>query len=675
MSMHVPNYQSVNGDAGGPPPPPPPPPSGPAQGIPNSGPEGAPVKPKGWRPSKTLIIISSVILLLVAAAVVALFIILNIIRGGAGSPEQAGEKLIESVNKKDIVGIATMVAPHEREALTRLQSTVLDKFKEYAIAEAIKKVSPEAAATEDSDKFVLDGVEITVTGATPVVTELSDDFALVQIPSGKVNTTIHPDQTKGPLHSALTAAGQTEVIENQFSLADAGPNASGLSLIASKSDGRWYFSPMLSAMEMGNAWAGESNGGSTRGQIPEKLAAGSDSPEDAASTVVRGVVSAINATDASLVAPLLVKDEAAAFYLYGGLWKSSGAASSTSKVTLGDASFTKGPQDGNRSLAFVQKLSLSVGSDEVSITDSCIADPSGEKKCLNGSGYALNYSSPSVNPMALFTVDGKYGLTTVKEDGKWKVSVLDTATDMAVGWVNSLTKEQALALIRVARTDTPSGALTVGKAENVDFNSAGYAVRTLNVDKKQKVMVSSGDGDISTKIYSSDLKTPLTSKGSSSLFSSAGSSDEDYFELEPGSYTVELFASANWQDKFETDGNKVKYAAEVSVATYVEPPTIEGETYQYFGYVMGDGTKSITLNIPEGTTKKLVLTVKNGSSAKNLNLDVEIGGKHYAVSAAEDTKMTIPAPTGAADITANVKLNGSTESYTYVSFDLEFVNK
>ncbi|MDD0859879.1 hypothetical protein NHF46_23675 [Arthrobacter alpinus] len=248
-------------------PPPPPPgfggslPGGPAGGGSAPGAPGSPgPKAKGWRPSKKLVIIGSAVILVLVAAMVALFIVKDIIRGGEKSPEAAGIKLIESVNNKDIVGLFTTIAPHERDSVMRLQTVVVDKFKEFGIAEALKKVSPEVSEAADSGKFVLDGVEITVSGVTPVVTEISADFAQLSFNSGEVHTVIHPDQTKGALRSALDAADKTDVIENTVLIPDLGPNEDGLVLIAAKTDGRWYLSPMLSALELGSMMAEDSSG-------------------------------------------------------------------------------------------------------------------------------------------------------------------------------------------------------------------------------------------------------------------------------------------------------------------------------------------------------------------------------------------------------------------------------
>lgn len=659
--------ESYTADAGGaatvtqlPPPPPPP-----AMGKGNSAPAGA--AKKGWRPSKKLVIIGTAAILIVVAAIVALVVVKNLLRGGAESPEQAGEKLITAVNNKDVTGIFAMVAPHERDSVIRLQKVVTDKFKAYAIAGAIKKVAPESSEAADGTDLVFDGVDVSVSGATPSVTPLAGDFAQVLFSAGEVHAVIHPELTKGPLHSALAAAGQKDAIESQFFIADLGPHKSGLSLIAGKTDGRWYLSPMLSALEMGNMWSRDGDGAVTRGQVPASFQGGSDSPDAAAGAAVRDAVSAVNTGNPLALTSALVKDESAALYMYSGLWSSTGLSSGAPQVTLGDSSFTTGPQDGNRALAFAKNISLGVSGDHVTLTDTCLTDPSGERKCLNGSGYALNYSSPTVNPFALFAVNGKYGLTTVKEDGKWKVSVLDTATDMAIGWVNSLTKQQALAVLQLARADTPSGTLTVGKAEDVAFNSAGYAVRTLTIDKAQKVVFSGDNSDISAQLYSEDAKTLQERKYDDT---SSGS----YYDLAPGTYVAVVFAARDWQDKFEKDGNDVKLSTNVMTVGYTAPPRIEGSASDYSGRLYTDDTKSLAISMPDGTTKNLALTVTDSYGLSGKNIDVEVSGKHYAIPTKSGTGQAIPFPADAKDLTVNMKLDSSGTSFGFISYELGFQN-
>lgn len=675
MSEQDTSYQPAGGGPGVPPPPPPPsqgPAFGAGQGLPGGAP--APVAAKGWRPSKKLVIIASAIILVVVIGLVGLFIVKDIMRGGEKSPEAAGEKLIESVNSKDIVGLITNISPHERDAVVRLQSAVTDKFKEFGIAEALKKISPEASEATDAGEFVLDGVEITVSDATPVVTKISEDFAQVRFSSGEVRTVIRPEETKGALRAALDAADQDEVIENEFDVADLGPK--GLTLISAKTDGRWYLSPMLSALEYGNTWAGEEDGPVARGQLPDKFQAGSNSPDAAASTAVGNTFSALKTADPIKVAPSLVKDEAAAIYLYSNLWQSMDIDQDDfDDVKLGESSFTNGPQDGNRALAFVQNLSFNVDGDKASLSDTCVSDPSGEKLCLNGSGYSADYGNPSANPMSMFTVDGKFGLTTVKEDGKWKVSLLDTATDMAISWMNSITKEQALALLRVERADAPGGELALGKTEDVAFNSAGYAVRTLVVDKAQDVSLDGGDADISTTVYKSDFTTEIDSKSGS---------DDRYFELEPGSYTVVLQAGNEWQEKFEIEGNKIKFSAPVEASGYVAPAMIDGYEGRYEGSLSSsnDGKETLELVVPKGTTQKLVMSgVKSNSFTDYV---VVVDGKQQVIPVGEDAKHTIDLPADSESVTLTVEVGKQTDNNvakplatggSIAWFDLEFVNQ
>lgn len=541
----------------------PPPPVGPPSVppvVPPGAPSGAWSSAKGKRPSKKLLIVGAAVVLVLLAAVVALFIVKDVMRGGAKSPEAVGQQLIESVNTKDVVGLVTLIVQHERDAAMRVHSAVSSKFTEYGIAAALKKVAPEGSYGTDNE-FVLDGVNVTVSGATPLVSEISADFAQVRFTSGEVRTSIDPAKTKGALRAVFEASGQENVIESSFFIADMGPGQSGLTLISAKTDGRWYLSPMLSALEYGKVFAEQELGPVSRGAVPDTFPKGSDSAEEAAGAAVRNAVVAFNDAEPAALAPSLVKAEAAAFYLYADLWKPDDVSDEPWAVALGDASFTKGATDGNRAHAIVQNLSVEADGEKVSITESCIASSSGDKLCLNGSGYALGQSKPTVNPMAFFTVGGNFGLTTVKEDGKWKVSVLDTAADMAIAWVDSLTKEQALALLGLEQTDKPVGALSWEKAATVDYNSAGYAVRTLSVDKTQNVAFETDDPAASVKVYSADLKTEMEQGYKTGSY---------HFALEPGDYLVVLFAADAWQEKFASEGNKVKHSTPVKVYS-VEP--------------------------------------------------------------------------------------------------------
>lgn len=596
-------------------------------------------------------------LVVLAAAIAGFFIVQNILRGGAASPEEAAQKIASSINGKDLVSLYGMIAPRERDAVMRVTDQVQKTFKDQGIAEAIAKTTSEAPV--DSE-LSLDGVDISVSGAPPVVTKISDDYALVRYGSGEITMTVRPQETKGVLRAGFESNGNMEVIQETQFIAELGPNKTGITLVASKSGGRWYVSPMLSALDAAGAWsqyADSNESGDFRGYLPDEFSPGGSNPETAAANGVSALVDAVTQGDPRLLAPALAKDEATALYLYGGLWNSSGASYGAPQLTLGDVNFTAGPVMGNRAHAIAKNVSLGSDGGRAVITEKCIEDSQNTQTCLNGSGFFDVDGSGMENAMSVASIDGKFGLTTVKEDGVWKVSLLDTTADMASSWLKSLTPEQTLVFLGMERTTASGGELQLGATSSVEFNSAGYAVRTMNLDERQKVVLRS-DETLTVSVHAEGAGGKLTQDD----FRCNLSRDYAGCELDPGRYVLVLDAkpSGSWANGFREGGNGFTMSADVAIERHVDPPLIDGSTegrQVSFGY----GLENVRVEIPEKTNKKLFLEFPDGVTVpgpvtftvgdENWNTE---GDREFTVDGRKASRPEIPLPMEAGGFTLTI---------------------
>ena len=535
-------------------------------------PAAAPVAPVGVTgmglkgPSRKVLILAGSAVVLVALVVVGGLVARNMLRGGADSPEQAASKMMESVSNKDLVGMFTMVTPRERDAVLRTKDALLKKYGDLKVADAAIVASGNSGAagkaSAASSELSFDGIDVTITGVQPRVTPISADLAAVNLDSGEFRLSIDPAKTNGMVRAQLDSLGATKNYQLSTFLADLGKNRSGLTLIAKKTDGRWYISPMLTGLDIANNYF---NG--TRGAIRTVAAKGSDSAQAAASAAVSALPTFLHDGPKAL-APYLESDEATAIDLYGDTllpWLSS-VTSRGSSIAVGSATFTAGPQAGDRAVAFVDRISFSDGSNGKStITANCVSqEGSSTKECFNGSSYNGGYSHDSFggligNPLIWAADRGKFALTTTKEDDGWKVSLLDTAADHAVSWVNSLTREQALTYLGLERGDKPAGTLTVGKPSTVAFNSAGYAVLKFHVPQSVRLELTDAS---SATIISSDGKSVRD------LYSGGGDGGD---EVKAGDYTIVLHSGQKWEEAFAKQGNAVTYSTPVLIHKYVSP--------------------------------------------------------------------------------------------------------
>ncbi|WAP51412.1 hypothetical protein OL239_16550 [Arthrobacter sp. ATA002] len=621
------------------------------------------------KPSRKVIISVSVLLALAVAGIGAYFYIQNMIRGGAGSAESAADKLIEAVEDKDLTGFFTMLPPQERDALQRVQEAAEEQAEEHGILDAAAKVSDGDAGSGDEDgmDLSLDGIDISLGGAEPVVTEIDEHLAMIKFSSGELRVQIDPAQTTGAIRSAFEAGGDMDPIDESTPFASLGINNSGLTLMATETQGRWYISPLYSGLEFAQQFTG-----SSRGNVPGQPAPGSDSAADAARNAVAVLPQMVSNGSVMPLAPYLSGYEGNALYYYGGLIDSVLGGSGSDEFYLGEVAFRDGGKDGNRTKAVVENITVETEyGDRFNLTSNCIMEDGDEQMCANGSGYGLRYGgSPEPDGLSLLNSSTEWSLTTVKEDGKHKVSILDSAADWAAGWVRSLTREQALALMDLARSEDPSGDMAVGEESDVAFNSAGYAVKTLTVEEKQRVEFQGNYGKV--HVYPAGSGARLATLG--------GNADPK--ELEPGDYKLVIFAGNDWSDKFAGDGSGVQYSEPVTARKYISPPRIDGSDYAYSDSIYTESnrysTNEVQLEVPEGNDVELVVTITDlytSSSSTSGSLILTLDGNRYQVPVnGGDAEQVIPYPADSEAETLGLELDMGGK-YGSVSYSLEFVRK
>lgn len=586
---------------------------------------------------------------LVIAGVVGAVVLTNILRGGADSPEQAVTKSMNAITEKDLVGVFAMVSPHERDALVRVQDAVVKKVKDEGVADAAKSVAA-ADSGQGSSELVFDGVEVTFSGINPSVSQVSDDAAVVHISSGEIKLKIDPAQTKGAIRSIYDNFDNTSVTDETWDIRELGPSRSGLSVLATRKDGRWYVNLAGSILEAVNAYEG-----TPRGVIPAPSQGGADNPQTAAKSAVQASQSQV----ASQVAPFMVKDEANIFYLYGHLWNEyTSSSSSNPRFSFGNVDFTEGPHDGNRAQAYVSQINVVAGSsDKFTFTDKCINNSSSSSNgnCLNGSAYqASGYGYGGINWMsALLSHDGRFALTTVNEDGKWKVSLLDSAADHLISAVNSLTHEQVLAVTNLARSQEPAGSINLSESKNLDFNNAGYAVASLKLDKATKLQLAKDSTLGYVGLFTADGREQ---KGS------VYTGDYNETTYEAGEYKVVAWAGSDYQEAARRDGKAAAISAPISIQEFVEPATIDGSKSTSHEYISTSST-SFRLKVPTDSAGALLVKVDQVSSS-TAKIVATVDGKSYSVDATQGKVTGIPVPKGSTSLALSVE-RGSSSSFSY----------
>ena len=606
--------------------------------------------------SRKTLVLATLAVVLVVAGVGAFLFIQNIIRGGAGSPGQVAEKLMESVEAKDGVALATMVAPAERDSLNRLREGLTEKVEEFGILEAANKVGEDLEDVDDDISF--DGITVTFENVEPKVTEVDDQLAVLAFDSGSVRVQVDPEQTTGAVRSALEAADEMEKIDETTEFSELGIDGDPLLMAAVKDNGRWYLSPLYTGLELMTQ-----STGNERGTLPEGVD-GSGSPAEAVQALIGAVPGVVQSGKITDVGNYLVSYEGNAVHYYGRALDDAAGGGSNIDLKLTANTFKDAEQDGDRGRATVETLEAEVEGDKLRVTSDCIELDGSDEMCRGKSGYVM--LEGNVDGEAVVRALPPLGMSTVKEDGDWKVSLMDTTTDWTLQWLDSITREQALAMLDLARSEDAAGTMTVGEETDLKFNSAGYAVMKLELD--EAVILDSTDDYSALTVYSPDGKETITSADS-------------YLreETPAGEYKVVIYAGDEWADKFAENGNDVQYSTSMTLEGVVEDPTINGYPGEEYGYLTLDEypgpTEEVTVEVPAGNDVQLVLEAMGSFSEwdKPGSLVATLDGKEYTVAVGNDPEeLAIPVPDDGKEHILKLELVKGTGSGSEVDYTLTF---
>ncbi len=190
--------------------------------------------------------------------------------GGAASPEELGDAVMESIDQEDFLGVIDLLLPGERETFAEPLSEMVDELQRL-------EVVSDGASLEG-----IDGFDVTLDSrSVEVATTNVDDIANITM-TADATVTVNGDEL--PVGELLTdnfgdAFGEMEGVEET----DSGLEFS-LPLTAVERDGRWYISAMYAAAETARQRAGFDEI-PAEGVVPH----GGDSPEGAVEVLLDGV--------------------------------------------------------------------------------------------------------------------------------------------------------------------------------------------------------------------------------------------------------------------------------------------------------------------------------------------------------------------------------------------------
>ena len=465
------------------------------------------------------------------ALVFGLLRVLDAVRDGARSPAALASGLVAALGQERLPRLLGLVDPQERPALHRLAGALNADAVRFGLS----------ADTGAAESLSPDGLQLDLIDVAAQTELISDDLAALDFRRGQLRVRIEPPRTRGLLAGYLGLRRLAGPSAHTFDLGSAGPQRSGLRVLAVRRQGRWYVSPLLTLLE-GEFGADLQATGTVGAPAPARPAgrdvpeepAGSETPEQAAVALIRAAVSVRTTTDLPQLGSALDPTGAQATVRYGPLFLPGDEPGQTWGVRT--AAFDAVPDGPDRARVRVGSLTLISGDRHLDVGPTCV-DTGDQRRCLHRSAYRYD-GHAQVGWFDLLGLGGAFDLTAVRQDGRWRIGVADSLADAVIAGIGALSPEQGLALLQRVPLDRPSGRLVPGRAESVAFTSGGYAVLTLHVDRPglYRVLPSPAGFQRGT-VYTAD-GTPAVQK----FFP-----NDDSYDLVAGDYTLLVWADTAFE--------------------------------------------------------------------------------------------------------------------------------
>ncbi|MGI3784220.1 MAG: hypothetical protein ACRYG2_25965 [Janthinobacterium lividum] len=478
-----------------------------------TGPEVLAVEPRAV--DRRLLVVLGVGVL-VAALVLGGLAAIDRFRGGASSPTTLAERVLAAVDHEDVAALARLVEPGERAALVRLLGSWSGRLDDLGLP------VPVGGGPRVPTSDALAGLTLDVTGATPTVGARSGDLAVVDLGDVAVRVRTDPDTARGLLRTWFAYRHLSGPQDLTYPAANL-PQVGALPrLVSVERSGRWYLSVLgtLLGPDVAN------------GSLPrvEALAApGSATPQAAVEGTLRLLLDARTRTDATPLAGTLDASGSDVLQLWASEVATTGLDRSPDPITALRTS--SGPVAGTRAVVRVETLELGDGT-SLRLDGRCLT-AIGDSGCLHPSGYRYAGGLGSLSAFELLGHDEAFSLTAVQGPDGWRTSVSESLVDALVGYADGLTREQVLLVLNEEQLDPPSGVLQPDRGEDVAFTSAGYATRTVRVERAGLYRVVPGpDGTSRSTLYDPDGQPSIQP-----FFP-----NDSVYRLTPGDHTLLVWA-------------------------------------------------------------------------------------------------------------------------------------
>lgn len=371
--------------------------------------------------------------------------------GGADSPEAAFEQAVEAIEAGDLVALAEVMEPGERNTVFDAGFSFLDEMVRLEVLDA------------DFDPSAVEGFDLSLSGAELSVERPRDDLARIHVGSGVLDVGI--DVAELPLGRRLLellSPEQQSFTDREIDVL----SPQETPLVAVQRDGRWYLSLWYTAAENARLAADA--------PLPDLLdrpaPIGAESPEAAATRFLEEAAR----LDLGRMIGMLDPEETAALYDYAPLFLDDASAAANAFLESADADgwswgfdelTFRAETDGDLATVFLERMtfrasgqggsgSLTIADDELSAELTLIDEFWGEETawsvstadgCLEvvvRSGESedrIDSCDESVAVVGSSVLElQELGVVARRVDGRWYLSPVRTVLDTVIATFEQL---------------------------------------------------------------------------------------------------------------------------------------------------------------------------------------------------------------------------------------------
>lgn len=437
-------------------------------------------------------------------------------RGGASSPVALAGRVVSALDREDLAAFARLVEPAERTALLRLGSTLSSRLAALDLPEQLGGGRPSSPA------HALDGLDLTLTGATPRVESQAGDVAVVGLGDLAVRVRTDPAATHGLLRAFFAYQQTDEKQDLSYPVADLPGLGVRKRLVTVERSGRWYLSVVGTLL----------GPGIPPGSLADVRAlppTGSPTPQAAVEATVRTLLDVRTRRDVSALAATLDASGSDTVQLWAAQLAIVGLNKPPAPIAA--LSTAAGPSAADRAVVRLQTLRVGDGTG-FDLAGGCLS-ANGERACLRPSGYRYDGGLGSLGALELLGHDGSFSLSAVHGSEGWRTSLPESLTDALIGYADGLTREQVLMAAGQERLDAPGGVLQPDQPQEVAFTSAGYALRAVRIEHSGLYRIISSPADTNrAALYGADGQPSIQP-----FFP-----NDSVYRLTPGDHTLLVYA-------------------------------------------------------------------------------------------------------------------------------------